>query len=76
MKQTLIRRNSFWLALSLVLMVVSSIAASAVQTSGYTVAVKDMSWETASGESISALLYKPNGVSADNQAPAIIVAHG
>ena len=76
MKQTLIRRNSFWLALSLVLMVVSSIVASAVQTSGYTVAVKDMSWETASGESISALLYKPNGVSADNQAPAIIVAHG
>jgi len=76
MKPTLIKRNSFWLALSLVLMVVSSIVASAVQTSGYTVAVKDMSWETASGESMSALLYKPNGVSADNKAPAIVVAHG
>ena len=72
----LVRRNSFWLALSLVLMVVSSIVASAVQTSGYTVTVKDMSWETSNGESMSALLYKPNGVSADNKAPAIVVAHG
>lgn len=76
MKGTLVRRNSFWLALSLVLMVLSSIVASAVQTSGYTVTVKDMSWETSNGESMSALLFKPNGVSADNKAPAIIVSHG
>ena len=76
MKEKLVRRNSFWLALSLVLMVVSSVVASAVQTSGYTVTVKDMSWETSNGESMSALLYKPNGVSADNKAPAIVVAHG
>ncbi|MEP6478742.1 MAG: dienelactone hydrolase family protein [Rhodoglobus sp.] len=76
MKQTMVKRNSFWLVLSLALMVLSSIVASVVQTSGYTVTVKDMSWETSSGESMSALLYKPNGVSADNQAPAIIVSHG
>lgn len=76
MKERLVRRNSFWLALSLVLMVVSSVVASAVQTSGYTVTVKDMSWETSNGESMSALLFKPNGVSADNKAPAIVVAHG
>ncbi|MCU1578961.1 MAG: hypothetical protein JWP19_1165 [Rhodoglobus sp.] len=76
MKPPMLKRNGFWLALSLVLVVLSSIVASAVQTSGYTVAVKDMSWETSSGESMSALLFKPNGVSADNKAPAIIVAHG
>ncbi|MBN9238646.1 MAG: hypothetical protein BGO97_03100 [Micrococcales bacterium 70-64] len=58
------------------LMVVSSVVASAVQTSGYTVTVKDMSWETSNGESMSALLFKPNGVSADNKAPAIVVSHG
>lgn len=75
MKLTM-KRNGFWLALSLVLMVVSSLVASAVQTAGYTVAVKNMSWETSSGQSMSALLYKPNGVSADNKAPAIIVSHG
>ena len=76
MKPKLVRRNGFWLALSLVLMVVSSIVASAVQTSGYTLTVKDMNWETSSGQSLSALLYKPNGVSADKQAPAIVVSHG
>ncbi|MFM9878241.1 MAG: alpha/beta hydrolase family protein [Rhodoglobus sp.] len=72
----MMKRNSFWLALSLVLMVASSLVASVVQTAGYTVTVKNMSWETASGESMSALLYKPNGVSADQKAPAIVVAHG
>jgi len=76
MKPTLMKRNSFWLALSLVLMVVSALVASAVQTVGYTVTVKNMSWETASGESMSALLFKPNGVSADQKAPAIVVSHG
>jgi dienelactone hydrolase len=76
MKPAMMKRNSFWLALSLVLMVVSSFVASAVQTSGYTVTVKNMSWETASGESMSALLYKPNGVSADHKAPGIVVSHG
>ncbi|MGN6503635.1 MAG: alpha/beta hydrolase [Pseudolysinimonas sp.] len=76
MNPTLIRRNGFWLALSLVLMVVSSIVASVVQTSGYSVAVKNMSWETASGESMSALLFKPNSASPDNKVPAIIVSHG
>ncbi len=76
MKPPMVKQNGFWLALSLVLVVLSSIVASAVQTSGYTITVKDMSWETSSGESMSALLYKPNGVSADHKAPAIIVAHG
>ena len=75
-RQTMFTRNSFWLALSLILMVVSSLVASAVQTAGYTVAVKNMSWENSNGESMGALLFKPNGVSADNKAPAIVVAHG
>lgn len=76
MKPPLFTRNRFWLALSLVLVMLSAVGASIVQTSAYTVTVKDMNWETASGESLSALLYKPNGVSADNPAPAIVVAHG
>lgn len=76
MKRALFTRNRFWLALSLVLVMLSAIGASLVQTSAYTVTVKDMNWETSSGQSLSALLYKPNGVSADNPAPAIVVAHG
>jgi len=76
MKPTLVRRNSFWLALSLVLVLLSAIGASLVQTSAYSVTVKDLKWETSSGEAVSALLYKPNGVSAENQAPAIVLTHG
>ena len=76
MKPRMWKRNSFWLVLSLALMVLSSIVASVVQTSGYAVDMKTMRWETASGESISALLFKPNNVTADNKAPVIVVAHG
>ena len=76
MKLTLLRKNSFWLALSLVLMLLSGIVASIVQTAGGTIAVKDMRWETPSGQMISALLYKPDTVTEDNKAPAIVVSHG
>lgn len=76
MKATFLKRNPFWLALSLVLMLMSAIVASAVQTNAGTVAVKDMRWETPSGQMISALLFKPGAATADSQAPAIIVSHG
>ena len=76
MKPTLVRRNSFWLALSLVVMLVSAIGASLVQTSAGSITMKDLKWETPSGESLSALLFKPDGVSAENPAPAIVVTHG
>lgn len=76
MNVALFRRNGFWLSLSLVLMLLSAIVASAVQTNAGTVAVKDMRWETPSGQMISALMFKPDVVSAENKAPAIIVSHG
>ncbi|MGV8969276.1 MAG: alpha/beta hydrolase family protein [Microbacteriaceae bacterium] len=76
MKISMLRKNSFWLALSLAVMLLSGIVASAVQTAGGTIAVKDMRWETPSGQMISALMFKPDSVTADNKAPAIIVSHG
>lgn len=76
MKPALIRRNRFWLSLSLVLMLLSAIVASAVQTNVGSVAVKDMRWETPSGQMISALMFRPDAVSAENKAPAIVVSHG
>lgn len=76
MKQGLLRRNGFWLALSLVLMLVSALVASAVQTVGGAVTVKDMRWETASGRLMNALLFKPADASADAPRPAIVVSHG
>ncbi|MBD7957385.1 acetylxylan esterase [Microbacterium sp. Sa4CUA7] len=76
MRTTFLKRNPFWLALSLVLMLVSAIVSSAVQTNLGSVAVKDMRWETPSGQRISALLFTPDGATADAPAPAIVVSHG
>lgn len=76
MKSRLKKRNGFWLALSLVLMLVSATGASLTQTSAGSVTVKDMRWETSSGTTMSALLYKPNSASADKPLPAIVVSHG
>ncbi|ARC58342.1 2-succinyl-6-hydroxy-2,4-cyclohexadiene-1-carboxylate synthase [Frondihabitans sp. 762G35] len=70
------RRPLFWLVLSLVLMLVSSIGASIVQTSGGAVKIRDMSWVTGSGKTMSALLLVPDGASATDKRPAIVLAHG
>ncbi|CAN5256663.1 alpha/beta fold hydrolase [soil metagenome] len=76
MKRRLTRLNSFWLILSLAIMLVSSIGAAIVQTSGGAVTIKNMSWETASGKTMSALLLIPDGASAKDKRPAIVLAHG
>ncbi|TQK18653.1 alpha/beta hydrolase family protein [Microbacterium sp. SLBN-154] len=76
MRQRLLRRNSFWLVFSLVLMLVSAVGASLVQTAGGSVEVKDMQWEAASGREMNALLFKPVAASADDPRPAIVVSHG
>lgn len=76
MKIGLLRRNTFWLALSLVLCLISAVGASIVQTSAGTVAVKDLQWETSSGRTLNALLFVPDDATADNPAPAVVVSHG
>lgn len=68
--------NRFWLALSLGLMFLAGIVAALVQTSAGKIAVKDMRWETGSGEMLSALLFKPGSATIDHPAPAIVVSHG
>ncbi|MEV8254570.1 CocE/NonD family hydrolase [Rhodoglobus sp. NPDC076762] len=76
MKTSLVKRNSFWLVLSLVMMLVTSIGASIVQTGAGSISVKDMNWETSSGQTMSALLFKPDSATVDNKVPAIVVSHG
>ncbi|RFA18565.1 hypothetical protein B7R25_14310 [Subtercola boreus] len=58
------------------LMLVSSIGASIVQSSGGTATIHDMSWVTGSGKTMSALLLVPDGASETDKRPAIVLAHG
>ncbi len=66
----------FWLTIALLLCIVSMIGASLVQTNGGKVTVKDLRWETASGEMMSALLFVPDNATAKTPAPAIVASHG
>jgi len=76
MKTKLHKLNGFWLVLALVVMLVSSIGAVAIQSAGGAVTIKNMSWQTPSGKTMSALLLIPNGASAKDKRPAIVLAHG
>jgi dienelactone hydrolase len=58
------------------MMLVASIGASIVQTGAGSISVKDMRWETSSGQMMSALLFKPDTATEDNKVPAIVVSHG
>ncbi|WP_298864357.1 alpha/beta hydrolase [uncultured Microbacterium sp.] len=76
MNQPLVRRNGFWLALSLLLCLISAIGAHVVQTAAGSVAVKDLKWETSSGRMLNALLFVPDDATAAHPAPAVVVSHG
>lgn len=70
------KRSQLFLIISLILCLVSMVGASIVQTSGGDVEVKDLTWETEAGRTMSALLFVPEGVSAENPAPGIVTSHG
>ena len=67
---------NFWFWLAIIVMVVSVLGASFVQTAGFSVKVKDLRWETPTGKLMSALLFVPETATAENPAPAIITSHG
>lgn len=70
------KRARVWLCIAIALMLVSMAVASTIQSSGGKVKIKDLRWETTAGVQMSGLLFVPEGVSAENKAPAIIVSHG
>lgn len=76
MKTKLRKLAGFWLVISIVVMLVSSIGAAIVQTSGGAVTIHNMSWVTGDGQTMSALLLVPNGASAKDKRPGIVLAHG
>jgi len=70
------KKAKLWLCIALALMLISMVVASTIQTSGGKVTVKDLRWETTVGIEMSGLLFVPDGVSAENPAPAIVTSHG
>ncbi len=64
-----------WSVILLLVVLASSLFASLVQNSFWSVKVDKISFETPNGE-LSGYLYTPKGVDADNPAPAVVLTHG
>ena len=65
-----------FLCISLVLMLLCGIVVHAVQTNGEKVVMKELTFETDSGYTMSAYLLIPKTATKDNPAPAIVTSHG
>jgi len=64
-----------WLLIAIIGLAISMIGASLVQTSGGSVDMRHVVFETSQGP-MSAWLFVPDGVSAENPAPGIVTSHG
>ena len=70
------KKAKFWLAIALVLCLVSSVGASLFQTDFGKIEYHDLTFVTQSGHELDALLLVPENATAANPAPAIVVSHG
>ena len=64
------------LAISLVLMLVSCIFTSMIQTNFGKVEVKEINWITENGYSMNAWVFIPENATTDTPAPAVVTSHG
>lgn len=71
-----VRKNRIWLLIAVALFLLSGLGASAVQNGGGSVEVEDLRWETPSGHTMSAMLFKPDTANTAAPAPAVITSHG
>lgn len=70
------KQAKIWLCIGIALMLLASIVVSAVQTNGGKVDMQELMFETDAGYTMSAYIFIPEGVSAENPAPAIVTSHG
>lgn len=66
----------FWVAIALVICLISSVGASLVQTGGGSIEYHDVTMVTDSGHELDALLLVPENATPENPAPAIVCSHG
>ena len=60
----------------LALILVGAFLGHEVQTAGGSIQIKDVRWQTADGDTLSALLYVPESASPATPAPGILAVHG
>ncbi len=70
------KNAKFWVAVSLLLCLISSVGAAVFQTGFGSIEYHDMTFVTESGRELDALLLIPENATADTPAPAIVVSHG
>ena len=64
------------LAISLVLMLVSCIFTSLIQTNGGSVTIEEINWVTDNGYTMNAWVFIPENATAETPAPAVVTSHG
>ncbi len=74
--QNNVRRLVYLLVLSIALVLAGGFLAWWTQTSGGSITIQDVRFTGTNGTQMSALLYIPPGVTAENKAPGILAVHG
>ncbi|MFN8376700.1 MAG: alpha/beta fold hydrolase, partial [Anaerolineae bacterium] len=75
-EQSTTRRYLYLLGLSILLVLVGGLLAWWTQTGGGNITIQDVRFIGTNGTQMSALLYIPAGVTAENKAPGILAVHG
>lgn len=70
------KRAKIFVCIAIVLMLISMIGASLIQTSGGRVKVDEVNWVDTDGIRKTALLLVPENATAETPAPAIVTSHG
>ena len=70
------KKRNIILMVSIVLMLVSCIFTSMIQTNFGNVTVKEINWVTDNGYTMNAWLFIPDSATADTPAPAVVTSHG
>lgn len=70
------KKRRVFLAISVVLMLLSCIVTSLIQTDFGNVTVKEINWVTDNGYSMNGWLFIPDSATAENPAPAVVTSHG
>ena len=70
------KKRNVILAISLVLMLLSCIFTSMIQTNFGSVTVKEINWVTDNGYTMNAWVFIPDGATAETPAPAVVTSHG